>query len=205
MHRFLGAAAFVVAITLAAPGLAATHGKHHAANAHKGQAMSDTQFMREAAIGGMAEVDLGKIGVQRAENPDVKQFAQRMVDDHSKANDQLKQVAEKRGVALPGDVDAKHKAAIDRLSKLSGPAFDKAYMRDMVTDHNHDVSLFERQSASGKDDELKSWVDQTLPTLKEHQDMAKDVAAKVGAEPGTRVHGTAPRPGRNAPEVSEAR
>ena len=201
MKRYLGAAAVLVAITLAAPGLAAAHGKHRAANAQKGHPMSDTQFMREAAIGGMAEVDLGKIGVQRAESPDVKQFAQRMVDDHSKANDELKQVAQKRGVALPGDVDAKEKATIDRLSKLSGPAFDKAYMRDMVNDHVKDVSLFEHQSTSRKDADLKAWIDQTLPTLKEHKDMAKDVAAKVGAEPGSR-HGATTRPGRNASQMS---
>ncbi|HEY2387994.1 MAG TPA: DUF4142 domain-containing protein [Candidatus Binatia bacterium] len=201
MKRYLGAAAVLVAITLAGPGLAAAHGRKHAAN---GTAMSDTQFMREAAVGGMAEVDLGKIGVQRAENPDVKQFAQRMVDDHSKANDELKQVAEKHGVALPGDVDAKEKATIDRLSRLSGPAFDKAYMRDMVSDHVKDVSLFERHSASGKDADLKSWIDQTLPTLKEHETMAKDVAAKVGAEPGTHVHGATSRPGRNASQMSSA-
>jgi putative membrane protein len=200
MKRHLGAAAVLVAITLA-PGLAAAHGKHHAANEQRGQPMTDTQFMREAAIGGMAEVDLGKIGVQHADNPDVKQFAQRMVDDHSKANDQLKQVADKRGVALPGDVDAKEKATMNRLSKLSGPAFDKAYMRDMVSDHEKDVSLFERQSASGKDADLKSWIDQTLPTLKEHEDMAKDVAAKVGAEPGPR-HGATTHPGRDASQMS---
>jgi len=155
--------------------------------------LSDTQFMREAAVGGMAEVDLGQIGVQRAQNPEVKQFAQRMVDDHSKANEELKQVAAKRSVTLPGDVDAKHKATIDRLSKLSGAAFDKAYMRDMVGDHVHDVSLFERQSASGKDADLKSWIDQTLPTLKEHEQMAKDVAGKVGAGSGGGVHGAAQR------------
>jgi len=179
-----------------------------AAKAHRGTTpktvLTDKQFMREAAVGGMSEVELGKLGVERAQSADVKAFAQRMVDDHSKANDQLKQLASREGVTLPADVNAKERATMTRLAKMSGAEFDKAYMRDMVTDHDKDVSLFERQSSRESNADLKAWIDQTLPTLEEHQHMAKDVAGKIGAEPPGAHAERAPM--RDAsPSVSDAR
>ncbi len=153
-------------------------------------AMADTAFAKEAAIGGMAEVELGNLAKEKASSNDVKQFGDRMVTDHSKANDELKQWAQQKNVTLPTTLDAKHKATRDRLAKLSGDAFDKAYMHDMVTDHQKDVAAFKRESTSGKDADLKAWAAKTLPTLQEHLKLAQDTATKVGA--GARAK-TAPK------------
>jgi putative membrane protein len=143
-------------------------------------AAADRAFVMEAARGGMAEVELGKLAADKAASADVKQFGQRMVDDHSKANDELKAWASQKNVTLPADMDAKQKALHHRLSGLSGAAFDRAYMNDMVADHNHDVAAFTRESKMAKDADLKAWAGKTLPTLQEHQKMAKDIHAKLG-------------------------
>lgn len=157
-------------------------------------AAADKAFVMEAARGGMAEVELGRLAADKATNADVKQFGQRMVDDHSKANDELKGLASQKNITLPTETDAKHKATQARLSKLSGDAFDKAYMADMVADHNKDVAAFTRASKTAKDADLKAWAGKTLPTLQEHQKMAKDVAAKVrGTAAGAKPAGTAPK------------
>jgi putative membrane protein len=144
----------------------------------------DQAFAKEAAIGGMAEVELGNLAKQNAASADVKQFGDRMVTDHGKANDELKQWASQKNVTLPTDLDAKHKALKDRLSKLNGDAFDKAYMHEMLMDHQHDVAAFKKESTSGKDADLKAWAGKTLPTLQDHLKMAQDTASKVGAAGG---------------------
>jgi putative membrane protein len=141
-----------------------------------GMTMSDEHFIKKAAQGGMAEVELGQLAVQKASSDQVKKFGQKMVDDHSKANDQLKQVAQQKNIALPTEPSAKDKATKARLEKLSGPDFDKAYMSDMVKDHKKDVAEFEHESKSGKDDAVKSFAEQTLPTLREHLSQAQQIA-----------------------------
>jgi putative membrane protein len=151
-----------------------------------GLSAADQAFAKEAAIGGMAEVDLGKLAASKASNADVKQFGQRMVDDHGKANDELKSWASQKNVTLPADLDAKHKAEHARLEKLSGDAFDRAYMSLMVTDHNKDVAEFQKESKAAKDADLKAWAGKTLPTLEDHQKSAKEISAKV--------HGGAAKP-----------
>src|SRR6185437_11610509 len=126
-------------------------------------------FVMKAAGGGMAEVELGRLATEKASSPDVKQFGQRMIDDHGKANDELKGLATRKNITLPAAPDAKHKATQDRLSKLSGTAFDRAYMADMVADHNADVAEFMHASKMAKDPDVKAWAAKTLPTLQEHQ------------------------------------
>lgn len=154
--------------------------------AKQGPTSPDSAFVREAASGGMAEVDLGRLATQNAESTDVKQFGQRMVDDHSKANDELKQLASQKKVDLPMDPDPKHKAVHDKLAKLKGAAFDSAYMSAMVSDHKEDVSAFQREAKSGKDPDVKAWAEKTLPTLQEHLKMAQDISAKVGGKGGAK-------------------
>jgi putative membrane protein len=145
-------------------------------------APTDRQFIKKAAEGGLAEVELGKLASEKAESSDVKQFGQRMVDDHTKANDQLKQVASEKGVTVPDKLSAKDAATKARLEKLSGKAFDRAYMRDMVTDHTKDVSEFRMESKNAKDPDVKNFASQTLPTLKDHLKEAKSIAPKTGAK-----------------------
>jgi putative membrane protein len=136
---------------------------------------ADQKFVMKAAQGGMAEVQLGELAKEKGSSDAVKQFGQRMVDDHSKANDQLKQLAANKGLDLPSSLDAKDEATKTRLSKLSGDAFDRAYMKDMVADHTKDVSEFRRESQSAKDPDVKNFASQTLPTLEDHLKSAKSV------------------------------
>jgi len=142
---------------------------------------SESAFVKEAAQGGLAEVELGQLAVRRAKDEDVKQFAQRMVDDHSKANDELKQLASQKGWTLPTDVSSKQRADITRLTNASDASFDREYMHHMVMDHDHDVKAFQQYSAKGTDADLKAWAAKTLPTLQEHQQMAKSTSGKVGS------------------------
>lgn len=138
----------------------------------------DKKFITKAAAGGMAEVELGRLATQKAASDDVKKFGQRMVDDHSKANDQLKVLAGSKGIDLPGKLDAKEQATKDRLSRLSGEQFDRAYIQDMVKDHTKDVVEFRHESSVAKDPEVKNFAAQTLPTLQAHLSQAKGIAPK---------------------------
>jgi putative membrane protein len=143
---------------------------------------SDRMFIRKAAEGGEAEVELGKLAQEKAASPEVKQFGERMVNDHSKANDQLKEVAQKEGVTLPTKLDAKDAATKARLEKLSGEAFDRAYMKDMVADHTKDVREFKNEAKNGKDPDVKNFAAQTAPTLEDHLKEAKNIAPKTTAQ-----------------------
>ena len=145
----------------------------------------DKHFVRKAAQGGIAEVELGKLATQKASSDEVKKFGQRMVDDHSKANDQLKQLAQQKGVDLPTQPDAKDQAAMKRLEKLSGDQFDKAYMTDMVKDHTKDVAEFQMEANSGSDSDIKAFASKTLPTLQDHLKMAQDTLASLGSGSST--------------------
>jgi putative membrane protein len=138
----------------------------------------DRHFVKKAVQGGMAEVELGKLATEKGQSDQVKKFAQRMVDDHSKANEQLKQLAGSKGIPLPKDLDAKDKAAKKRLSKLGGEQFDRAYMSDMVADHTQDVSEFQQESTTAKDTDIKNFAAQTLPTLEDHLKEARSIAPK---------------------------
>jgi putative membrane protein len=133
----------------------------------------------EAAIGGMAEVQLGQMAAEKASDAQVKEFGQRMVTDHTKANDDLKSVASKEGISLPTSLDAKHQATVDQLSKLSGSEFDRAYVREMVRDHDTDVKEFQRQAQSGTDTGIRDFAARTLPTLQDHQKSIHDINRKL--------------------------
>ena len=153
-----------------------------AAGAFAQQAGSaDTMFAQKAAQGGMAEVQLGQLAVQNGASDHVKQFGQRMVDDHSKANDQLKALASQENITLPTSLNAKDQALVNRLQGMKGAAFDKAYMRDMVKDHEQDIADFQKESTGGTDAGLKTFATKTLPTLQEHLRMAKEASQSVGA------------------------
>jgi len=143
------------------------------------------EFILSAAQGGMGEVELGMVAAQQGHSEEVKKFGERMVTDHTKGNDELKAIAQQRGITLPSDLDAKDKAMKTRLSKMQGTSFDRAYMRDMVSDHKQDVAEFRRESMSGKDPEVKAWATKMLPTLEDHLKEAeaanKTSASKTGA------------------------
>ena len=141
---------------------------------------ADETFVTKVAKGGMAEVELGKLAADKSSNDAVKKFGQRMADDHSRANDELAALAKSKNVTLPTEIGPEEKALRDRLMKLSGPAFDQAYMKAMVSDHVKDIAEFRTESRSGKDPEVKAWAARTLPTLEEHLKLARDANGAVG-------------------------
>ena len=141
---------------------------------------ADTTFIKTVAMDGMAEVEHGRLAAGSATDPEVKQFAQRMVDDHGKAGGELKGLASQKNVPVPAELDAKHKAMQDKLSKLKGAAFDQAYMAHMATAHQQAVALFAKEAKGGTDPEVKAWAAKTLPTVQEHLKMARALNTKVG-------------------------
>ena len=140
---------------------------------------ADRAFAEKAAAGGAAEVEGGKVAEQRAANDKVKQFGARMVQDHGKANDELKQIASGKGLQLPSAPDAHDQQEMARMQKLSGAEFDRAYMDHMVKDHKKDIAEFKKQASSGKDPEIKAFAAKTLPTLQEHLKLAEATHAEV--------------------------
>lgn len=140
---------------------------------------SEKKFLKDASIGNMAEVELGKLAQQKAKADQVKQFGQMMVHDHSSAEDQLKSLAASQQVSLPTQLDAKHKNAKASISKLTGQEFDRAYMTLMVQEHTEDVKKFERQASTAHNQSVKQFATTTVPTLKDHLKEAKDLSKKI--------------------------
>jgi putative membrane protein len=142
----------------------------------------DAKFVRNVATGGMLEVEIGQYIADKSSNSDVKMFGQHMVTDHSKANDELKQLAVTKNVDLKDANDKEQKEAAKmktKYDKLSGLELDKAYMKDMVKDHEEDVKEFEKAAEVTLDPDLKTWAAKTLPTLQDHLKMAKDIEEKL--------------------------
>lgn len=131
----------------------------------------DKDFIQTAAKGGMMEVEMGKAGQKQAKSADVKKFATQMVTDHTKANNQLKALAKKKGVTL--------EAEAPKPDKMDDATFDKDYMDHMVKDHEKTVSDFEAEAKDGSDADVKAWATKTLPTLKKHLEKAKEVQGKL--------------------------
>jgi len=142
----------------------------------------DLAFMNDAAPGSVAEVELGKMAAGKSQNAEVKAFGQKMVEDHSKAGDELKQLAAQKKVVLSTDVMPAHKQLMEKLSKLSGADFDKEYVKAMVEAHEKDVAAFENVSKTAADADVKAFATKTLPTLKMHLEMIKGMAEKMGVK-----------------------
>jgi putative membrane protein len=128
----------------------------------------DAKFAVDAANGGMTEIELSKLALDKATNTKVKEFANMMVMDHSKAGDELKAIAATKNITLPATVNEDSKKALTDLAALKGADFDKAYVDKMVADHKATVDLFESESKNSKDADLKAFADKTLPTIKGH-------------------------------------
>ena len=136
----------------------------------------DAKFVVDAANGGKTEVELSKLAQQKATNAKAKEFADMMVMDHTKANEELMALAKTKNVTLPDSLNADSKKAWEDLNKkAAGKDFDKAYVSQMVDDHKKTVDMFEKASTSLKDADLKAFVDKTLPVLKGHLDKIKAI------------------------------
>jgi putative membrane protein len=126
----------------------------------------DQTFIQDAAKGGILEVHMGQLALQRASNPAVKAYAERLIADHTKGNEELESLAKKKGVAVPPD-DAKMAMSMSIATK-SGADFDREYVKTMVTDHQKTIEMFEKEASSGSDPDVKDWANKTLPTLRSH-------------------------------------
>lgn len=149
-----------------------------ASNSTSGMTAPDA-FMTEAAKGGMAEVELSRLATTKSQNAEVKKYANQMIQDHTNANAELKQLAGKKTVTLPTALDAEHQAIKDKLSGLSGAAFDKEYVNAMVADHEKSVALFQSQANGGTDADAKAFAAKTLPKLQMHLEMIKGMQSKM--------------------------
>jgi putative membrane protein len=134
-------------------------------------------FVKTAAQAGMTEIELGNIALQKSQDPTVRSFAQRMVADHGKANDELASIAQTKGIEAPTALDAEHQAMVNTMKQKSGAAFDAEYSRHMTMDHTKAVALFESATKS-PDADLANFAKKTLPTLKEHKQLAQKLPAK---------------------------
>ena len=177
IYRFLLSTAAAIALAVSLPALAQQpmSSQRNAAMPQQQLSKLDTEFMKNAAIGGLAEVELGKLAQQNGHAQQVKDFGSRMVQDHGQAGDWLKSIAQQKGVQLPDQLDAQHKATRDRLAKLQGDAFDRAYMRAMTTDHDKDVKEFRKEAQAAKDPDLKRFARDTLNVIEQHDQLAHNV------------------------------
>jgi putative membrane protein len=148
-----------------------------AASQHQKEAVGDSTgadpatFVKKAAIGGMTEVEASKLAVAKAQDSQLRSFAQKMVTDHTAANEELKSLAKKKGWMVPTSLDAEHQAALQKLSSKSGADFDAAYSKQMMQDHEKTVKLF-KGGAQSSDADLAAWAQKTLPTLQQHEQLA---------------------------------
>lgn len=171
----LGLAIAVPAVLLAA-GLTTAR-----AESDKGVLTAQT-FVTKAVKDGMLQIQLGQLAADHAESDAVKEFAQRMVDDHTKTNEELTTLAEKKAWEVPKEMGGGHESIKNQLERLDGKMFDREYMKMMVKDHEETVGVFRRYSESGDDPELKDWATKTLPDLESHETMAKTAAQGLEAK-----------------------
>jgi len=147
----------------------------------------DQKFVKNAAEGGMAEVKLGQLAAQKATNPDVKAFGQKMVDDHTALSNQLMPVAQRMGITPPATLDKKDQAEYDRLNALSGDAFDKAYVQAMAADHKKDLKDFKYEASNTNNSDLKQVAQQGQQVIQQHVQMVQKLSSQVGAGGGKAV------------------
>lgn len=138
----------------------------------------DKQFLMKAGMGGMLEVKVSKLAQEKGTSAEVKELAEMMVKDHSKANAELMTLASSKGVTLPTDLDAKHASKYDGMTKMSGADFDKNYVKDMLADHEKTIALFEGEAKKGDDAEVKAFAAKTLPTLNAHLEHVRKLSGK---------------------------
>ena len=141
---------------------------------------TDRNFISKAVEDNREEVELGKLAQGKASSDAVKQLGQRMIEDHSAANQDLLQLAENKGMKLQ-DKAPKADREMERLAKLQGPEFDREYVRAMVKDHKQDVAEFRRMHSGAVDPNLKAWVDKTLPTIEDHLKTIEGIQAQMAA------------------------
>lgn len=148
-------------------------------NAVKYPDETDKAFLKQAAVGGAAEIQLGQMAEKKASNPQVKQFGARMVKDHSQNADLLTQVAQSQNLSLPTRLTPKYQDAEAQLSRQAGPQFDNAYMKMMVQDHMETVAKFKKEAATSQNPTVKKYAQESLPVLESHLQEARQIASQL--------------------------
>lgn len=148
--------------------------------------MSDADFAKQAAEGGAAEVKLGQLAQEKGSNEAVKDFAKMMVNDHTETGEQLKSIAAQQNLKLPDELNKHDQGVYNKLSKLSGEAFDRAYAKEMVNDHRKDIDDFQQEASRGQIQPIKDFANQTLPTLQKHLKSAREMQRTVSRSGGSK-------------------
>ena len=152
-----------------------------------GLSNSDRLFLSKAAQGGLMEVTAGKLAEQRGSDPAVKAYGQKMVADHTAANEKLKSLADSKQMPLPSAVSAEERTSLDKLETLNGAEFDRSYAQMMVKDHTEDVNEFEKAARKSKDSDVRAFAATTLPTLRHHLVMANQLSSRSASSAPTRT------------------
>lgn len=139
------------------------------------------EFVKTVASAGMMETKLGEMASEKAASEAVKEYGQTMVEDHGKANEELKSLASSNNLTVPESMLEKHQKTVDKLSDLSGEEFDKEYMKTMVKDHKKDIKEFEKAAEKADNSEVQAWAQKTVEVLKQHLQMAEDTQQSVQA------------------------
>ena len=134
--------------------------------------MSDAMFFNTAAGANQTEVDMSKLALTHSQDADIKAFAQKMIDDHTMANQKLAAYASTKGGSLPTTLDDKHQAMVNQLSTMSGPDFNRSFLQDQVAAHQETIDAFKSEEMNGEDPDSQNFAKQMLPTLQMHLDMA---------------------------------
>src|ERR1700722_10381967 len=154
-----------------------------------GTQMQDKMFLQKASEGGMAEVQLGQLAAEKGNSGEVKQFGQKMVEDHTRLNDQMKPIADTLGVNAPKHLNKADQAEYEKLSGLSGDAFDQEYITDMVMDHRKDLHEFRREETATSNPDLKQAVGQAEQVISQHLSMIQGIAQQKGIQVPAGHHG----------------
>jgi putative membrane protein len=176
--RSLFYAASLAALLAAGPALAQNQNAQNA----------DKRFIDHVARDGQAEVELAQLAEKKGVSPQVKALAQHLAADHTKANQQLQQIAQKEGVKVPQGAEKEKSATLTKLEKLNGAAFDRAFLEEQVQDHQKDIQFFQHEATTLQNPQLKSFAQQTLPVLQRHLQMAQQAEAQMGS--GSSVKGS---------------
>lgn len=182
MKKFMYLAAILVLTMCASNGFAQNTTNSEGKMQMSGKKSSDSKFMMMAATSDMNEIGLSQQALSKSANEEVKRMAQQMIDDHTKSSDELKPIAMSKNVMLPTEMDSKHKSAMEKMSSMSGMEFDMAYVKMMVKDHEKAVSMFQKESETGKDAEAKAFAAKTLPVLQGHLEMARKMMAMMSGD-----------------------
>ena len=152
----------------------------HARRMHRAnRETSDNSFVTKAAEGGLAEVRMAELAKTKAQNQAVKDLAQKLYNDHTKANESLKAIVSKMNMSWPSTLDAKSQAEYNKLQNLSGAAFDREYVNYEIKDHKEDIAMFQHEVDHGTNADIKAWASENLPTLREHLRMAENAQKQV--------------------------